>query len=211
LSPDLVLLDEPLANLDVHLKASLLDEFQHFRARTGATMLYITTTRCEAMALADRIAVMTHGRVEQLAAPQTLYRSPATPFVADFIGIGGLVQAILPAPAAGGQSPDRDRRHRATRPRGRGSGRPVPALVCLRPEDLTLAGRGAAGRCRRARYQGGEWLVELTIDGQDDCELQMLAKPGAVPEPGAAVRLRITEWLGDSGGTLNAGTSGNQS
>jgi len=65
--------------------------------------------------------------------------------------------------------------------------------------DLLLADHtdeGLPARCRRARYQGGEWLVELTIDGQDECELQMLAKPGAVPAPGAAVRLRITDgWV----------------
>ena len=71
-----------------------------------------------------------------------------------------------------------------------------PARVCLRPEDLAFAGEGLPARCRRARYQGGEWLVELTIDGQDECELQMLAKPGTVPEPGAEVRLAITDgWV----------------
>jgi iron(III) transport system ATP-binding protein len=195
MSPDLVLLDEPLANLDVHLKASLLDEFQHFRARTGATMLYITHDQSEAMALADRIAVMAHGRVEQLAAPQTLYRSPATPFVADFIGMGGLAPAILPVRATGGQALVEIAGYRATVRAA--EGQPAgPALVCLRPEDLALADEGLAARCRRARYQGGEWLVELTVDGQDDSALQMLVKPGAVPEPGTAVRLQITNgWV----------------
>jgi len=195
MSPDLVLLDEPLANLDVHLKASLLDEFQHFRARTGATMLYITHDQSEAMALADRIAVMAHGRIEQLAPPQTLYRSPATPFVADFIGLGGLVRAILPSAATGGQAMVEIDGYRVMVRAA--EGQPAgPALVCLRPEDLVLAGEGLAARCRRARYQGGEWLVELTIDGQDEFELQLLAKPGAVPEPGAAVRLQITDgWV----------------
>jgi iron(III) transport system ATP-binding protein len=195
MSPDLVLLDEPLANLDVHLKASLLDEFQHFRARTGATMLYITHDQSEAMALADRIAVMAHGRIEQLAAPEMLYRSPATPFVADFIGMGGVVEAALPGPAENGRAAVEIAGHRVIvraaecQPAG-------PALVCLRPEDLTLASDGVPAHCRRARYQGGEWLVELTVDGQDDRELQMLAKPGAVPEAGAAVRVGITDgWV----------------
>jgi len=71
-----------------------------------------------------------------------------------------------------------------------------PARVCLRPEDLALAVEGLPARCRRARYQGGEWLVELTIDGQEDCALQMLAKPGTVPEPGAPVQLAIGDgWV----------------
>ncbi|HLZ65230.1 MAG TPA: ABC transporter ATP-binding protein [Aliidongia sp.] len=195
MSPDLVLLDEPLANLDVHLKASLLDEFQHFRARTGATMLYITHDQSEAMALADRIAVMAHGRVEQLADPETLYRSPATAFVADFIGMGGIVEAVLPAATAGGRTLVEIAGHHALVRAA--AGQPAgPALVCLRPEDLALADDGLPARCRRAQYQGGEWLVELTVDGQEDRQLQLLAKPGAVPAPGAAVRLRIGDgWV----------------
>jgi len=194
MSPDLVLLDEPLANLDVHLKASLLDEFQRFQARTGATMLYITHDQSEAMALADRIAVMAHGRIEQLAPPQTLYRSPATEFVADFIGMGGVVGVDV-LDAAGGTATIEIAGYRAT-VRAVPDQATGPARVCLRPEDLVLATEGLPARCRRARYQGGEWLVELTIDGQDDCELQMLAKPGAVPAPGAAVRLRINDgWV----------------
>ena len=194
MSPDLVLLDEPLANLDVHLKASLLDEFQRFQARTGATMLYITHDQSEAMALADRIAVMAHGRVEQLATPQTLYRSPATAFVADFIGMGGLVQATV-LDAAGGAATVEIAGYRAT-VRAAPDQAAGPARICLRPEDLALAAEGLPARCRRARYQGGEWLVELTIDGQDECELQILAKPGTVPDQGAVVRLQITDgWV----------------
>ena len=195
MSPGLVLLDEPLANLDVHLKASLLDEFQHFRARTGATMLYITHDQSEAMALADRIAVMAHGRVEQLAAPETLYRSPATEFVADFIGMGGVVEATVLGDAETGRALVEIAGQRALvrAAPGQATG---PARLCLRPEDLALAADGVPARCRRARYQGGEWLVELTVDGQDDRELQMLAKPGTVPEPGAAVRVKITDgWV----------------
>jgi len=158
-------------------------------------MLYITHDQSEAMALADRIAVMTHGRVEQLAAPQTLYRSPATPFVADFIGIGGLVQAILPAPAAGGQALIRDRRPPRHRPRGRGSaGRSRARLLAPGRSD---AGRPRGCRPLPPRPLSGRRMAGGTDDRrQDDCELQMLAKPGAVPEPGAAVRLRITDgWV----------------
>ena len=194
MSPDLVLLDEPLANLDVHLKASLLDEFQHFRARTGATMLYITHDQSEAMALADRIAVMSVGRIEQLAPPQTLYRAPATPFVADFIGMGGLVEATVIEAARGAATVEIAGRRAIVR--ATDGQAPGKAQVCLRPEDLTLAAEGLPVRCRRARYQGGEWLVDLAIEGQEACALQLLAKPGAVPEPGAAVRVAITDgWV----------------
>jgi hypothetical protein len=73
---------------------------------------------------------------------------------------------------------------------------PGKARVCLRPEDLVLAADGIPARCRRARYQGVQWLVELAIDGQDDRPLQMLAAPGAVPEVGAELRVGIRDgWV----------------
>ena len=89
--PSLVLLDEPLANLDVHLRAAMEREFARFHERTGTTMIYITHDQTEAMALADRIAVMDKGRVLQFATPSQLYREPADATVAKFIGEGMVV------------------------------------------------------------------------------------------------------------------------
>ncbi|MGL5117187.1 MAG: ABC transporter ATP-binding protein, partial [Beijerinckiaceae bacterium] len=82
MEPALVLLDEPLANLDVHLRASMEEEFADFHKRTGTTMFYITHDQAEAMALADRIAVMDKGRLLQVAEPATLFRQPADATVA---------------------------------------------------------------------------------------------------------------------------------
>ena len=70
--PTLVLLDEPLANLDVHLRATMEEEFRRFHRHSGATLLYITHDQREAMALADRIVVLEHGRVMQFASPQSV-------------------------------------------------------------------------------------------------------------------------------------------
>ena len=89
--PALVLLDEPLANLDVQLRAAMEREFRDFHERTGTTMVYITHDQTEAMALADRIAVMDKGRVLQFATPSQLYREPADTTVAKFIGEGMIV------------------------------------------------------------------------------------------------------------------------
>src|SRR6202011_3284660 len=89
--PSLLLLDEPLANLDVNLRASMEDEFARFHARTGTTMIYVTHDQAEAMALADRIAVMNEGRVLQVATPSQLYREPADEIVAAFVGEGMVV------------------------------------------------------------------------------------------------------------------------
>jgi len=93
--PDVVLLDEPLANLDVHLRASMETTFRDFHARTGATFIYVTHDQAEAMAMADRIAVMNHGRLEQWDTPENLYRRPASRWVATFIGKG----AVLDVPS----------------------------------------------------------------------------------------------------------------
>ena len=73
-----MLLDEPLANLDVHLREAMQQEFARFHRAIGATLIYVTHDQAEAMALADRVAVMDAGRVEQVASPRTLYREPAT-------------------------------------------------------------------------------------------------------------------------------------
>lgn len=86
--PSVVLLDEPLANLDRHLRATMEHSFRDFHRRTGATLVYVTHDQSEAMALADKIAVMKAGKLVQWGAPETLYREPRTAWVAGFIGQG---------------------------------------------------------------------------------------------------------------------------
>jgi iron(III) transport system ATP-binding protein len=84
--PKVLLLDEPLSNLDVALREELRGEIAGLRARLGTTMILVTHDQGEALALADRVAVMNRGVIEQLAAPDVVYRAPATPFVAGFVG-----------------------------------------------------------------------------------------------------------------------------
>lgn len=100
--PNVVLLDEPLANLDVHLRAAMEEEFAHFHRQTGATLLYITHDQQEAMAIADRVVVMDAGRVMQFAAPQTLYLEPANEMVAKFIDDGRVIEVENIRPCGGG-------------------------------------------------------------------------------------------------------------
>jgi multiple sugar transport system ATP-binding protein len=85
-SPQVFLLDEPLSNLDARLRVQTRTELARIQRRLGATMLYVTHDQEEAMTLGDRVAVMRAGRIEQLAPPLELYRSPATMFVAGFVG-----------------------------------------------------------------------------------------------------------------------------
>lgn len=96
--PDVVLLDEPLANLDRHLRASMEESFREFHRRTGATLIYVTHDQSEAMSLADQIAVMHQGQLVQWAKPETLYQTPKTQWIAGFIGQGSIIHLadVLP-------------------------------------------------------------------------------------------------------------------
>lgn len=85
---NIVLLDEPLANLDVNLRSSMEEEFSQFHRSTGASLFYITHDQAEAMALADRIAVMEKGVIKQFSTPDILYHEPQNEMVANFIGDG---------------------------------------------------------------------------------------------------------------------------
>src|SRR5712664_1888165 len=84
--PDVLLLDEPLSNLDARLRLELREEIRRIHAQTRITTLYVTHDQKEALSLADRIAVMRDGRIEQIGDPRAIYRTPANRFVADFIG-----------------------------------------------------------------------------------------------------------------------------
>jgi iron(III) transport system ATP-binding protein len=159
MEPDIVLLDEPLANLDAHLRASMEEEFAAFHRRTGTTMVYITHDQAEAMALADRIAVMDKGRILQAAAPATLYREPADETVARFIGAG----MILPCDVAGEKVTVLGRQARVRRPAGApasGAGK-----LCVRAHDLAFAESGVPGRVERLVYRGGGYLADVAVEG----------------------------------------------
>jgi ABC-type Fe3+/spermidine/putrescine transport system ATPase subunit len=84
--PPVLLLDEPLSNVDAALREELRAEIAALRARIATTMVYVTHDQSEALALSDRVAVMNGGRIEQVDRPEQVYRNPATPFVAGFVG-----------------------------------------------------------------------------------------------------------------------------
>jgi spermidine/putrescine transport system ATP-binding protein len=96
--PSVLLLDEPLSALDLKLRQHMRAELKAIQRRTGVTFIYITHDQGEALAMSDRIAVMSKGRVEQVATPDVLYSAPRTPFVATFVGeqnvAAGTVTAI---------------------------------------------------------------------------------------------------------------------
>ena len=103
--PEVLLLDEPLSNLDARLRAQMGDEFRALQRRLGITTLYVTHDQEEAMALSDRVVVMQRGRILQVGAPETVYRRPASREVASFFGTPNLIEAAVTAcrPTANGE------------------------------------------------------------------------------------------------------------
>ncbi|AKS31328.1 ABC transporter ATP-binding protein [Mycolicibacterium goodii] len=93
IAPRVLLLDEPLSALDAKVRAQLRDEIRRVQLEVGTTTLFVTHDQEEALAVADRVGVMSQGRLEQLAAPAELYANPATPFVAEFVGLHNKIPA----------------------------------------------------------------------------------------------------------------------
>jgi len=193
--PSLVLLDEPLANLDVHLRAAMEREFALFHERTGTTMLYITHDQAEAMALADRIAVMSEGRILQFATPSTVYREPADEIVARFVGEGMIVSVEVSEANHGTcmvQLFGRATRMRCDPAQTAGTGR-----ACLRSQSLRFAddAQGWSASVQSVTYEGGRFRIEVAVDGTSELLTLHRPEPCAL-RPGEAVRLAIDDgWV----------------
>ncbi|MEE2861160.1 MAG: ABC transporter ATP-binding protein [Pseudomonadota bacterium] len=139
LRPSLLLLDEPLANLDAHLRHRMLAEFRRLHAATGTTFVLVTHDQDEAMAVASHIAVMDAGRIEQVGTPEDLYRRPATPMVARFIDHG----ITLPVAVTATHQGRCDLVLGGTSLSLPGDARPGRGWLCLHRPDLRLsAGTG---------------------------------------------------------------------
>lgn len=160
--PSAVLLDEPLANLDLSLRATMQEAFAAFHARTGATMVYVTHDQTEAMAMADRVAVMDKGRIRQFDTPEVLYSEPADAFVAGFVGDGAVVPVEPCGPAGDGSARVRLLgQELAARTRVG-----APDRLCIRPEDITLGEEGALrAEVQQCTYLGGRFRLRLLVEG----------------------------------------------
>jgi putative spermidine/putrescine transport system ATP-binding protein len=100
--PSVLLLDEPLSNLDALLRDEMRVELKRLQERLGTTMIFVTHDQAEALILSDRVVVMQSGRVEQIGRPEEVYRRPATPFVARFLGRANFLTGTVSGSEAGG-------------------------------------------------------------------------------------------------------------
>ncbi|OCI95790.1 ABC transporter ATP-binding protein [Rhizobium sp. AC27/96] len=161
-SPDVVLLDEPLANLDRHLKKEMEETFREFHQRSGATMIYVTHDQSEAMALATDVAVMSEGRLLQVAPPAEIYARPEGRMVGGLVGQGAILSLAVPdgrprlldwslfkklwcEPTEG--SPHAD--------------------ILVRPENVIADAEGISCRVDSVLYEGERYAIRLSLpDGQ---------------------------------------------
>ena len=161
LEPAVLLFDEPLSNLDAKLRRRVRQEIRDLQQSLSLTVIYVTHDQEEALAVSDHIIVMDSGRIAQKGTPHELYETPASRFLADFIGDANLVDGELEAGAGG-----------PTFTAG-GAGMPVradgiapgPATLAVRPNRLRLVAPGPGsvpGVCKRAAYLGSriEYMVE---------------------------------------------------
>ncbi|MDX5594567.1 ABC transporter ATP-binding protein [Pseudovibrio sp. SPO723] len=192
-----ILLDEPLANLDANLRETMQDEFRRIHRETGATMIFVTHDQSEALALADRVAVMMDGDLRQIDTPRYLYNRPLDVDVARFIGRGSVLPVVcLEAGTGTAQVAFGGGNFTVHAPQGSASG---PAEVCLRPENCLIAeetGSSIKARVVSARYTGPNTLVSVELCDGEPCNL-LATCPAEVPvSPGDEVFVQIKEgWM----------------
>jgi len=186
LEPRILLLDEPLSNLDAQLRIHMRSELTAIQRRVGITTVFVTHDQEEAMSIADRIAVMDMGLLEQLDAPEEIYARPSTLFVATFIGTMNRLEGHLDADGQLLAGP-----FRVPPPTGPGVG--ADELVTgVRPEDLILesGGDGVPARIDKVVDLGHYRRVSLGVDGVEGGLLAFVPKSEGVPAEDVRVRPR---------------------
>jgi len=180
--PDVLLLDEPLGALDLKLRRAMQDELKAIQRQVGTTFVHVTHDQEEAMAIADRIVVMSAGRIEDEGAPARVYRAPRTLFAADFMGEMNHIPAQ--ATGAGLETPF------GTLPLS--AQRPGPAVLCLRPEAFR-EGEGAIPigpvTVRDAAFFGAHCRAHVAPCSAPDLVLVAHLPPSRLPAPGDTLTL----------------------
>jgi len=188
IQPQVLLLDEPLSALDAKVRARLRDEIRRVQMDVGITTLFVTHDQEEALAIADRVGVMQSGKLEQLGPPTAVYSRPATPFVADFVGLTNRLAGTV--------------RHGVVEVRG--TEIPLvqpdvadgPATALVRPEAVTFASDGdtadgpLVGTVIAVAFLGA--VSRVTVDLGDTTILAQLPTSAAAAHPaGTRVRLAL--------------------
>jgi spermidine/putrescine transport system ATP-binding protein len=200
--PRVLLLDEPLGALDLKLRKQMQLELKRIQNEVGITFVHVTHDQEEAMTMADTIAVMNQGRVEQLGRPEELYERPATAFVASFLGASNLLAGTIEGTGA-------IRLVDGTVVRAQVNGRAGPVAAGVRPEKITIGAGGGAnelpGTVAETAYIGvATQVVVRTAAGTVHVFSQNIDAGGRVPAPGTTV---VLSWAPESTFVVDRDTS----
>jgi putative spermidine/putrescine transport system ATP-binding protein len=207
INPDVLLLDEPLSNLDAKLRQEVRLEIRQLQRELGLTTVFVTHDQEEALTVADRLAVMNHGVIAQVGTPRELYDAPRSVFVADFIGKSNFFEGEIAEPGV-------FRTGSGLRIHFAGAGRPGVAVLAVRPERMAIRrGTAGSGGTEQANSVPGvtkvvtflgpttEAMIELASGERVLVHAPTAQRDGAGPVPGEAVRVT---WPPDASLLLDA-------
>ncbi len=188
--PKVFLFDEPLSSLDAQLRQELREELARLHALTRTTSVYVTHDQKEALSLGDRVAVLSAGKLRQVATPEAIYREPSDLFVARFVGEPAInaIEGELRA-EAGGAAFHAPGLHLAVGARAGVSATRGGVMLAVRPEHVALAASGSAGAVERVERLGGETLVH--VRGAFGTLVARVAPAARPPEPGATIGITL--------------------
>jgi spermidine/putrescine transport system ATP-binding protein len=200
--PRVLLLDEPLGALDLKLRKQMQLELKRIQNEVGITFVHVTHDQEEAMTMADTIAVMDRGHIEQLGPPEELYERPATAFVAGFLGISNMLRGSV-------EGPDAIRLEDGTVVKASVNGKSGPVAAGVRPEKITIGDGGGAnrlvGRIAEKAYIGvATQVVVETPAGIVQVFAQNIDAGGRVPAQGSNVTL---SWSPESTFVVDRGAT----
>ena len=196
IEPEVLLMDEPLSNLDAKLRVEMRNAIKRIQQQFGITTVYVTHDQEEALAVSDRIAVMDGGVIQQIDTPQRVYQRPANRFVSNFIGLSNFLNATV---SRGGDGAElcfagSDYRAAMTNLRGEASDG-MDVLAAVRPEEFLLStgeGEGIPATVRSSVFLGTTTHYFLTLPtGQEIEAVRDSDEEWAVIPDGAEVRLRV--------------------
>ncbi|WP_223069135.1 ABC transporter ATP-binding protein [Paenibacillus caui] len=207
--PDVLLMDEPLSNLDAQLRVDMRNAIKEIQREVGITTVYVTHDQEEAMAVSDRIAVMKSGVIQHIGTPREIYQRPANLFVATFIGRTNIMDAVISTSEDG----------RAELHIGEYS-QPMPGLkmdewrgsqdvkLSVRPEEFVLSddAHGLAGKIVSSVFLGLNTHLIVELESGQHVEIIEQSAASGVMEPGETVRLKVNPHkinVYDAAGEIN--------
>jgi putative spermidine/putrescine transport system ATP-binding protein len=190
IQPKVLLLDEPLSALDAKVRSRLRDEIRRVQLEVGITTLFVTHDQEEALAIADRVGVMNAGHLEQLGPPTLVYTRPATPFVAEFVGLTNRLQGDVRS----GMVEVRGKQLPLVQPNSPAG----PAIALVRPEAISLETDSVtdgplAGTVIAVAFLGATSRVTVDLGGGVTVLAQMPTSAAAATPAGTRVRLALRD------------------